>query len=342
MYSVEWKVGVDVRFPSTPVWHPGEGRVYWSDVDEGCLYSLDAATGEAGEVFHDGRPIGAITVQADGSLLLFRDGGTIQRFSGGAVSDTVVPEISDFRKTRYACAAADPAGRVVCAVLSDRRHPVRFMLLDRAGRLSTIRETVGIPAAVAFGDGCAYFSNLHASRPEVLRLAYDAGAQNPVDGEVERVLDASAPMKRFSPSPAGMAALADGSLLVAMQGASEIVRRTAAGEAAESFRLQARRPIGLCVGGSGLDRLFVATAGCHRRPADGVHAGEMAVISGLPCPGAPQHLSRIGLGDDVELPAAATPAAQQPSPAVLDGSPEDPPDADPHPWQAAATQFVSC
>lgn len=328
MYSVEWIAGAEARFPSSPVWHPGEGCFFWSDVDEGVLFRLDASTGAVTEALHDGRAIGAIAVQADGSLLLFRDRGLVERFSGGKVTDEVVPEIADLRRTRYACAAADSSGRILCAALSDARHPARYMLLDRSARLTTVRETVGIPAGIAFGDGCAYLSNRHVSRPEVLRVAYDVESPNPLDGDVERIIDASQPMKRSGPAPAGMAVLSDGSLLVSMRGGSEIAHIGADGESRESIRLQARRPTGLCMGGRGLDTLLVAAAGAHRKPVDGLHAGEVAAISGIPCPGMAPHFSRIGLDDDAAMPGMVETTADAPAARLA---------AEPEP-----TQFVSC
>lgn len=315
MNPAEWKVGISVRFPSSPVWHPGERCVYWSDVESGVLYRMDGATGEAESVFEDGRPIGAITVQADGALLLFRDHGNVVLYRDGAIVETIVPDLGDYRKTRFAGAAADSAGRVVCTVLSDFSHPARCLLLDRDGRLSAFRETVGLPLGVAFGeDGHAlYISNAYPARPEVLKFEYDAN--RPVSELTPvKLIDYATSAKRGSATPAGMAVLTDGSLLAASRDGSEIARFSPLGDRMGGCKLQARRPVGLCFGGDAMRDLYIATAGAHRRQLDGMHAGELAVIQDFHCAGAPAFASRIGLAD--EEPSGET-AGETPEPANL-------------------------
>ena len=119
MPEIEWLPVPAARFPSPPVWHGGERALYWSDIDACRLFRLNAADGAVETLLDDGRPTGAIVPQADGSLLLFRDRGNVVAMRGGALAETVVPDIADFRKTRCAAAAADKSGRVVCAFLSD-------------------------------------------------------------------------------------------------------------------------------------------------------------------------------------------------------------------------------
>ncbi|WP_433967103.1 SMP-30/gluconolactonase/LRE family protein [Tunturiibacter gelidiferens] len=59
-----------------PIWHPFEQKLYWCDIPRGWIFRFDPSTG-AHERCYEGRTVGGFTIQADGSLLLFMDRGTI-------------------------------------------------------------------------------------------------------------------------------------------------------------------------------------------------------------------------------------------------------------------------
>ena len=83
-----------------PMWHPDEQRFYWTDIPTGRLFRLDPVTGRH-EQCYQGRPVGGFTIQADGSLLLFMDKGTVAVFQGDRITRTVIEEIPDETKTRF-------------------------------------------------------------------------------------------------------------------------------------------------------------------------------------------------------------------------------------------------
>ncbi|MHC4399621.1 MAG: SMP-30/gluconolactonase/LRE family protein, partial [Planctomycetota bacterium] len=99
-----------------PLWHPAEKRLYWADIDRGRLHRFDPATGEH-KIVLEGRPIGGLTCQADGSLLLFRDRGTVEIFRDGEIVRTVLPKIPDEATSRFNDVIADPRGRVFCGTM---------------------------------------------------------------------------------------------------------------------------------------------------------------------------------------------------------------------------------
>jgi len=65
-----------------PLWHPDEERLYWVDIPNGDLFRYDPATDEHEQCF-ERDVVGGFTVQDDGSLLLFEDGGRIERWVEG-------------------------------------------------------------------------------------------------------------------------------------------------------------------------------------------------------------------------------------------------------------------
>src|SRR4030042_4420142 len=65
-----------------PLWHPLEGRLYWTDIPRGELYRLEPA-GREWEGCYSGEPVGGFTLQPDGALLLFMARGAIAHWHGG-------------------------------------------------------------------------------------------------------------------------------------------------------------------------------------------------------------------------------------------------------------------
>lgn len=308
MGQVEWLAAKAAKFPSAPVWHPAEQRLYWSDIQDCRLFRTDPISGETETILDDGHPVGAMILQADGSLLLFRDQGSIVSFRDGNIGDTAVAASQDLKHTRFSCAAAAPDGGVVCAVLSDFRHPARIFHLDRKGHLSPLFETVGVPAGLAFVESGAEFllSNSYATRANVIKFRFDAATGTPLPAESSVFLDCHMDNTKTRGTPAGLAVASDGSILVTRMDGSAISRHSPDGGRLGSFSIHIRRPVGLCFGGDGLRDLLVTTAGAHRMVIDGAHAGEIAVIRDFKPAGAPVFVSRIGLPD--EEPAAATAA----------------------------------
>ena len=334
MSQVEWlAAAAPSRYPSAPVWNQTEARLYWSDIDACKLFRLDPASGEVETVLDDGRPVGAIVVQADASLLLFRENGCVESFRDGAVTDAVVPPISDLRRTRFACAVADPAGCVICATLSSPKHPARLYLLDRNGRLSLLRETIGTPSGLSFtADGrTLLLSNSHAIRPETLR--FDYGASPLAAAPFFSCLD-EAPRQRGVPG--GIAPVADGSVIIARIGGAAAIRHVPTGERLYTYAIPVKRPIGLCFGGPEMRDLFITTAGAHRIFLDGAHAGEIAFLPGQKFQGAIPFPARIGLSDD----AAPPPPPPPPEPVSVPEAPDNPsganPSAGPSDYQSVA------
>ncbi|HEY9726815.1 MAG TPA: SMP-30/gluconolactonase/LRE family protein, partial [Chroococcales cyanobacterium] len=65
-----------------PLWHPFEQRLYWTDIPRGRLFRYDPAT-RTHEQIYSGESVGGFTIQEDGSLLLFKARGAIERWCEG-------------------------------------------------------------------------------------------------------------------------------------------------------------------------------------------------------------------------------------------------------------------
>ncbi len=294
MNTLEWPVSLPARTGAMPLWHPGENCLYWCDPAGGELYRFNPADGSNTLCFAD-RPIGAMTLQADGSILLFRDQANIVVFRDGALAETVIASISDFRLTQFASAAADSRGRVICSVLSDSRHTGRLLRLDTDGRLDTVADGFGIPAAMAFDETGTrlYFNDAHSTHLLTWRYDYDPetgalGDRRPFYRVLDEDSDASG-------APMGLALDAEDNLWIARWGGSCIVRHAPDGTLAANEHLTVKKPFGLAFGGDELTDIYITTAGGHRRSIEGLHAGDLARMRIDGVRGRLPFRSRIGL-----------------------------------------------
>lgn len=275
MHTLEWPVSLPAHTGAMPLWHPDEGCLYWCDPSGSGLYRFNPADG-TNQLCANDRPIGAMTLQADGSLLLFRDMANVVVFRDGAVAETVINSIADFKLTQFASAAADPYGRVICSVLSDSKHTGRLLLLDTNGQLETIEDGFGIPGAMAFdATGTRFFFNdAHGTHKMTWRYDYD----------VERgLLSERRPFYRAlneedenSGAPMGLALDSEDNLWITRWGGARIVCHSPDGTIASTEEITVKKPFGIAFGGKELEDIYITTAGGHRRSIEGLHAGDLA------------------------------------------------------------------
>lgn len=128
-----------------PLYHPEENRLYWVDIPNGHLYRYDFETNEH-EQCYAGPSIGGFTVQADGSLVLFKESGTITIWSDGN-EETVIPEIPEERGSRFNDVIAGPEGRVYCGTMAPDG---RLYRLDRDGTLTQLVSGLAVSNGLGF------------------------------------------------------------------------------------------------------------------------------------------------------------------------------------------------
>jgi hypothetical protein len=154
-----------------PLWHPIEKQLYWTDIPAGRLFRYDPASGRH-EQCYQGRPIGRFTIQADGSLLLFMDRGTVAVWRHGAVTE-LVAEIPEERGSRFNDVIADPCGRVFCGTMSSEQGKGKLDRRNCDGSLQVMVENVGCCNGMAFTLDRSGFFHTDSFAGEISRFDYD-------------------------------------------------------------------------------------------------------------------------------------------------------------------------
>jgi len=267
-----------------PIWHTDEKRLYWVDIPAGRMFRYHAETGTH-EMCYSGDPVGGFTVQADGSLLLFRSRGAVVNWRDGEMS-TVVEDIPDERDTRFNDVIADPEGRVFCGTMPTAARPGRLYRLDTDGSLRVVVEGVGCSNGMGFTpDGRGMYYTDSSSR-EISLFDYDRSS-----GEISNrrvFLDLTAE----EDVPDGMTVDAEGYVWSARWDGSCLVRYTPDGSEDRRIPFPARKVSCVTFGGDRCDDMYVTTAGGPDKAAEGEGAGALFRMR-LGIAGVPEFRSRV-------------------------------------------------
>lgn len=257
-----------------PLWHPEEELLYWLDIPDGELYSYDPETG-AHELRHEGERVGGATIQENGDLLLFGEGGSIRTWSDG-LGDTLVAEIPEDADSRFNDVIAGPEGRVYCGTMGGNLY-----CLDTDGRLRTLVEGMATPNGMGFTPDNEHLYVTETSAQTIWRYDYD-----PETGDLsgrEAFVDTTG----RSGKPDGMTVDAEGYVWSARWNGWRVVRHDPDGAEVDRVDLPARKVSAITFGGPASGTAYVTTAGGEGDPAvegegsGGLYALDLGV-SGTP------------------------------------------------------------
>jgi D-xylonolactonase len=270
------------------LWHPAERRLYWLDIVTGRVFRYDPAAGRHEQIYA-GEPVGGITFQADGGLLLFGARGAVLHWRDGGVR-TVIEEIPEARDTRFNDVIADPAGRVYCGTMASENHPGRLYRLDTDGSLTVVLEGIQVPNGLGFTPDRRGLYFTDTMRRTITRYDYDEATGALTNGRPF----ATVPATPEEGLPDGMTVDAEGHVWSARWDGNCLVRYAPDGSEVERIALPARKVASAAFGGDDLSDLYVITAGGDRKETDGALAGALFRLR-PGARGAPEFSSRIGL-----------------------------------------------
>jgi sugar lactone lactonase YvrE len=257
----------------SPLWHPGEGVLYWCDIPGRRLHRYDPHGDRHRQWDLDAEP-GCIVPLADGALLMpCRDG--LWRFDvNQGRRERVAPPPYDPAGERFNDGKADPQGRLWVGTIDDRKQPRAALYRWDGTAFARMVDGATTSNGLAWSpDGrTMYWSD--TPRHEVFAFDVDAAT-----GRLERrrrfatfePRDPSQPIERYGGRPDGAAVDVEGAYWVAMFEGARIVRLSPAGDVLREVALPVRCPTMPCFGGPDLRTLYVTTASANRPPQELAH-----------------------------------------------------------------------
>ena len=273
-----------------PVWHPDHGRLYWTDILAGRLFWYEPGSGKS-QLCYEGRTVGGFTLQADNSLLLFMDKGTVAVWDDGQIVQTIVDTIPAEIEQRFNDVTADPEGRVFAGTMpfdNVEQRSGRLYRLDRDGSYTVVLEEVGVPNGMAFTFDRRFFFFIDSLDNVVWKFDYDqeTGAISNRRAFIEFNSDEG--------NADGMTLDGEGNLWIAMAMGWRVVQYGPDARLKRSIELPARFVSSLAFGGQDLSQLFVTTGRLPEGEELGSAAGTLIALRPGPI-GVPELRSRIGI-----------------------------------------------
>lgn len=275
-----------------PLWHRQQRRLYWIDIKPGRLYWYDPATGRH-DLCYEGPMIGGFTIQADGSLLLFRAGGNIVQWRDGKVVRTIVEAIPEQqqRGARFNDVFADPAGRVFCGTLSmneRNRAPAALYRLALDGSISKVADGFTLCNGMGFTPDRRqmYFTDTLAYT--IYLFDYDAA-----DGSLSNRRVWTTTLAKDG-LPDGLTVDARGHIWSARWDGHAVIHLSPEGEEVDRIVTTSKKVTSVTFGGDDCRDMYLTTAGGEDREANGPTAGALLRVVGAG-QGVPEFSSRVGL-----------------------------------------------
>ncbi|NDJ52626.1 MAG: SMP-30/gluconolactonase/LRE family protein [Chloroflexi bacterium] len=250
-----------------PLWHPDEGRLYWTDIPGKRLYRTDT-TLEAFEVVFEGEQIGGYTIQDDGSLLMFGEDCSIRCLKDG-VLHTLIDFVEEERGTRFNDVIADPEGRVFCGTMPMPGRAGHLYRLDPDGSMTAVLSGLTVSNGLGFSPDLAALYHTDSDMRTIMRYPYDRASGALGEGELFAQVNEGAGV------PDGMTVDVEGFVWSGHWNGGVLVRYDPDGREVARIDFPARKVTCPSFGGPDYEDLFVTTAGGDNREEEGPGAGRV-------------------------------------------------------------------
>lgn len=269
-----------------PLWHPGEERLYWLDIETGRMFRYDPATGKH-EQFYHGEVVGGFTIQADGALLLFMARGAVKIWRDGGADHSHRGD-PDERETRFNDVIADPVGRVFCGTMPVPDRPGRLYRLDAGGTITRLLDGIETSNGMGFTRDLRQMYYTDSPKHEIYLFDYDRSS-----GAISnRRIFVRTPEDQGVPD--GLTVDADGYVWSARWDGGCLVRYRPDGSEERRFEFPAKKVSSLTFGGRDYADIYVTTAGGDNKAEEGAGAGALFRLR-LGIRGVPEFPSRVRL-----------------------------------------------
>ncbi len=287
--GVEPELVVDekCRTGEGPLWHPDERKLYWLDIPEGKIFRYDPLAGTHEIVYHD-RQVGGITIQQNGSLLLFMDKGTIAVLGKRGSLEYVIESLENELDSRFNDVIADPAGRVFCGTMASAAHLGNLYRLDPDGSIRVVIKGTKTPNGMGFtGDGKSmYFTD--TGKREISIFDY-----NKETGEISNGRTFLSPPPQEDGHPDGMTVDSEDFVWSARWDGWILARLAPDGREDSRLTFPAKKISSVTFGGDDYTDIYVTSAGGQDRKENGPGAGALFRLN-VGIAGRPEFRSKIG------------------------------------------------
>jgi D-xylonolactonase len=260
-----------------PLWHPGQSRLYWTDIYSRRIWVHDPASGSS-RVFWQGElQVGGFAFTRGGSMVLCTDRGVYALEVGpDGVPDPkprLLLRVPLAENEMFNDITTDPEGRIYAGTL-DRHRPTGCLYrLERGKDPVRLLEGIGCSNGMTFSMDERFFFHTDSLTRRITRWEYDRATGNI---RSPRVFFQGAGSDGL---PDGITMDAEDHLWAAFWGAAAVRRLDPRGKMVKEVGFPTRQVSSVMFGGEELEDLYVTSAAEHAadlstgRDANGVFLG---------------------------------------------------------------------
>jgi D-xylono/L-arabinono-1,4-lactonase len=253
--SVELVADFECQVGENPLWHPEVQSLFYVDIPAGTIYAYIPAT-RSSTPFSKGPVTGGMTLQEDGSLLLFQDGRISVLKMDGRQQEVAVGLCPS--NDRFNDVIADPEGRVFAGMIGGNGRLVR---IDLDGSITEICDGVTIPNGMGFTPDCRHLYFTDSSTRQIYRFDYDRRTGHLSNREVFVSIPENLGL------PDGMTVDADGFVWTAIWFSGCLRRFAPDGNFEREVRLPVKQISSVVFGGAHLEDAYVTSAASEEADA---------------------------------------------------------------------------
>jgi sugar lactone lactonase YvrE len=251
-----------------PLWHHGEQKLYWVDIDGLAVHRLDPANGEHTSWTMESQP-SALAINASGGLVVAQRSGLVHLDTRTGTVTLIVSAPYDAANMRFNDGRVDPAGRFWIGgrdEAADRQAGAMYVL--ERGQLreqwpATLKNSNGLGFSQ---DGRRmYHTDTGTHRIDCYDFDPSTGIASNRQTFHQFGLNKAAP--EYGGRPDGAAVDSAGNYWCAMFEGGRVLCFAPGGELLREVKLPVRCPTMVAFGGEGLKTLYITSAS-HNRSAD--------------------------------------------------------------------------
>jgi sugar lactone lactonase YvrE len=237
-----------------PLWDPTRHTLFFTDIDAGRLYAVERPGEDAVEArtIYEGEPVGGMTLQHDGALLLFRrnDVAILDPESG---AETPVVRLDLPGAERCNDVFALPTGDVLFGTIGTDDTSGGLHRLSTSCRVTTLFDGTRIPNGMALSPTTTYLYYTDSTAKTIASFPYDQRSNALGDRRVLHTSDGD--------TPDGLACDELGFLYSARWGGSRVLKLDRHGTEFGQINVPVENVTSVTFGGPKRKTLFITTAG---------------------------------------------------------------------------------
>jgi sugar lactone lactonase YvrE len=252
-----------------PLWHHGEQRLYWVDIDACTVHTVRPGSGEHQAWVLPSEP-SALAMHAQGGLAVATRQGVLHLDTASGATQLIAAAPYDTATMRFNDGRVDPAGRFWIGTLYEPRNAqaAEMYCLER-GQLKRVWSGGMMNSnGLGFAPDGRHMYHADTAAHRINRYPFDAASGQLGQAESFQQFDTDKSAPGYGGRPDGAAVDSEGAYWCAMFEGARLLRLAPDGALLQELALPVRCPTMLAFGGPDLKTLYITSAGNGRPVAE--------------------------------------------------------------------------